>query len=74
MDQRNTAMSAVADLLGVPNLIARSRNMRFRDETKNEPTSTINEVRILLNKVKSYQNGQVEKKAAKPLNLKVSGI
>ncbi len=41
-----------------------------RDKTKNEPTSTINEVRILLNKVKSYQNGQVEKKAAKPLNLK----
>ena len=35
IDQRNTAMSAVADLLGVPNLIARSRNMRFRDEDGN---------------------------------------
>ena len=44
MDQRNTAMSAVADLLGVPNLIARSRNMRFRDENGNIVEGTFMDV------------------------------
>ena len=33
LDNRNTAMSAVADLLGVGSLVARSRNMRFVDES-----------------------------------------
>lgn len=31
IDSRNSAMSAVADLLGVPKLLARSTNMRFTD-------------------------------------------
>lgn len=35
IDSRNSAMSAVADLLGVSNLVARSRNMRFRDSKGN---------------------------------------
>lgn len=32
LDQRNTAMSAVANLLGISNLVARSTNMKFMDE------------------------------------------
>ena len=32
LDQRNSAMSAVAGLLGVPKLVARSNNMKFLDE------------------------------------------
>ena len=32
LDQRNTAMSAVASLLGVPELVARAENMKYLDE------------------------------------------
>ena len=32
LDQRNTAMSAVASLLGVPELVARAENMMYLDE------------------------------------------
>ncbi|MBR0114384.1 MAG: hypothetical protein IJM11_04290 [Firmicutes bacterium] len=35
VDQRNSAMSAVADLLGKPGLIARSTNMKFKDSEGN---------------------------------------
>ena len=44
VDQRNSAMSAVADLLGVPNLIARSRNMKFRDSKGNVLEGTFMDV------------------------------
>ncbi|MBR5641741.1 MAG: hypothetical protein IKW92_06395 [Firmicutes bacterium] len=43
-DQRNSAMSAVADVLGVPNLIARSRNMKFRDSKGNVVEGTFMDV------------------------------
>ena len=35
IDQRNSAMSAVASLLGVPNLVVRSSNMKCLDENGN---------------------------------------
>ena len=35
IDTRNSAMSAVADMLGTPHLIARSRSMKFRDSQGN---------------------------------------
>ncbi|MBO5517720.1 MAG: hypothetical protein J6A42_06555 [Firmicutes bacterium] len=43
-DQRNSAMSAVADMLGVPHLIARSRNMKFRDSQGNIVEGTFMDV------------------------------
>ncbi len=39
-DNRNAAMSSVADLLGVPNLIARSRPMKVIDQNGNEIEGT----------------------------------
>ena len=43
-DLRNSAMSAVADMLGVPNLIARSHNMKFRDNEGNVVEGTFMDV------------------------------
>ncbi|MBQ6115845.1 MAG: hypothetical protein IJL08_00805 [Oscillospiraceae bacterium] len=41
IDSRNSAMSAVADLLGVSNLLARSTNMRFADNQGNIEEGTV---------------------------------
>ena len=43
LDQRNSAMSAVANLLGVPKLVARSSNMKFLDEDGNVVEGTFME-------------------------------
>ena len=43
LDQRNSAMSAVASLLGVPELIARSSNMKYLDEEGNVVEGTFTE-------------------------------
>jgi len=40
LDQRNTAMTAVADLLGVGDLIARSQPVKFIDDSGNEVEGT----------------------------------
>ena len=41
IDSRNSAMSAVADMMGVPSLLARSTNMRFTDGKGNMQEGTV---------------------------------
>lgn len=43
LDQRNSAMSAVAGLLGMPEIIARSTNMKYVDENDNVVEGTFME-------------------------------
>ena len=43
VDQRNTALSAVADLLGLSDICARSNNMKYLDEDGNEVEGTFME-------------------------------
>ena len=43
LDNRNAAMSAVADLMGAPNIIARSKSMKLIDENGNEIEGTFME-------------------------------
>lgn len=43
LDHRNTAMSAVASLLGVPELVARAENMKYLDEDGNVKEGTFME-------------------------------
>jgi hypothetical protein len=44
IDNRNTAMSSVAKLLGQPNLVAKSVNMKFMDENGNVQEGTFMDV------------------------------
>lgn len=44
LDSRNSAMSAVADLLGMPRLVARSRPLKIVDENGNEIEGTFMEL------------------------------
>ncbi len=44
LDSRNSAMSAVADLLGMPKLVARSRPLKIVDENGNEIEGTFMEL------------------------------
>ncbi len=43
LDNRNAAMSVVADLMGAPNIIARSKSMKLIDENGNEIEGTFME-------------------------------
>ena len=64
IDTRNSAMSAVADLLGTPHLIARSRNMKFRDSQGNIVEGTFMDAAkgTDLNNVKSPNAAKVGEK------------
>ena len=56
LDQRNSAMSAVASLLGVPNLVARAENMKYLDEQGDVQEGTFMEFSKGLDLYGNFQN------------------